>query len=188
MNENLICEELWSSELRKAIQIRLNELRQNAKSIRLPEFIELIPKDLKELPLYGHPISWLLYGSIGIKSFAIGRLTKKEPEDDLSEKHMVPPILSKALLLSGPEYAFSQVAVVIIPSDYGLTDQEKDWLNNWLDERSYMHRIYIKENNSMDRLIDELFQTVFCPWQSVKLLKSIEINDEPALNLLSEEE
>lgn len=170
--ENLSDEE-WAKELKNQIEWLIKENEEKSTYlINLPEYVDFIPEDVKSLPRYGHPISWLLYGAIGIKAFAIGRMTTEEPKDDKSEKHMVPPVLYRSLLKAGSDYIYSQEAIVIFPYEKE-PEFNNQWLDNWLDERTYMKRtrIYEQENQSVLSLAEQLFIKVFNPWNGVKRLE-----------------
>ena len=110
--------------------------------VNLPADISAIADEYKRLPLYGHPVCWAILGRVGMQAIAVGLLNDSEACDDGSEKHFNPPILTSTLASVGPEYAYCQIALILVPKHIVLSKSQNEWLNMWCDQRSHIRYLW----------------------------------------------
>lgn len=134
---------------------------------------------------YGHPISWELFGKMGIHGFIIGVLTKdSHVSDDMSENNYYPPIVTQTLSSISPEYSYSQIAIVLVLGDIESTVDT--WLKDWKDDNRYFRKIllYIPTAMDINTISEKIIGSCFTPWRSIKLIKE----DKETANVFEEEE
>lgn len=168
--------EEWANRLVDLLNREFERQLHVPGAVQLQSQVGPIPAEFRSYPNYGHPVEWAIYGVTGTVAFAIGRMKAGDPEDDDSEKHLMPPILTITLNSLPEEYAYSQVAIVVVPMEMELSDKQKKWLTQWLDVPNDIRHICLQQRDEVKEIVyteqgfvKQLMRSVLSPWQMAKV-------------------